>query len=94
MITKEMIRDGIQAKLVEFIVDPNMESGTACRIGDSWFYFGGQTADEMNPDEYIANVPQDDIVNEIYLTLDDFMDVDELRDEYEYYEAVLRYRND
>lgn len=94
MITEKLIRDGIRAKLVEFVVDPNMESGTVCRIGDSWFYFGGLTAEELSPEEYIANVPMEDIVREIYETLDAFNGDEELQDEYDYYEAVLVYRND
>lgn len=94
MITEKLIRDGIRAKLVEFVLDPNMESGTVCRIGDSWFYFGGLTAEELSPEEYVANVPTDDIVREILETLNDFNGDEELQDEYDYYEAVLVYRND
>lgn len=70
-----------------------MESGTICRIGDGWFYFGGLTAEEMNPDEYLANVPMEDIAREIYETLNEFSHDEELRDEYEYYKSVLIYRN-
>ncbi len=98
MITKNLIRDGIRAKLVQFVVDPNLESGTVCQIGDSWFYFGGLTAEELSPDEYVAEVPEDDIVNEIFEVLDDFRKDKELKDEYDYYEAILIlvciYRND
>ena len=36
-----------------FITDPNMGYGTVCKIGDYWFYFGGITAEEMEPDEYV-----------------------------------------
>lgn len=93
MITKELIKSGIKEHLITFVVDPNMESGTVCRIGDSWFYFGGQTAEEMNPDDYLKNVPMDDIIREIYEVLDDFDKDEELRDEYAYYEAVLTYWN-
>lgn len=96
MITREMIRSGIKAKLIEFVIDPNMEHGTVCRIGDSWFYFGGQTAEEMNPEEFTANVPVDDIADEVFQVLEEFRnDSDgEFIDEYNYYDAVLTYRND
>lgn len=93
MISEYKILSGIKEHLVRFVVDPNMESGTVCEIGDCWFYFGGQTAEEMNPDEYLSNVPIDDIVREIFETLDDFRKDEELRDEYDYYDAVLTYKN-
>lgn len=53
MITKEKISAGLKERLVTLEVDPNMGSGTVCRIGDWWFYFGGETAEEMNPDEFL-----------------------------------------
>lgn len=93
VITTELILSGIKERLITFGVDPNMGSGTVCRIGDGWFYFGGFTAEEMNPDEYLANVPMEDIVREIHETLDEFSRDEELRDEYEYYKAVLVYKN-
>ena len=93
MITKSKIRSGIREHLVKFDVDPNVESGTVCQIGDSWFYFGGQTAEELDPEAYLAAVPEDDIVNEIFGTLEDFRRDEELRDEYDYYDAVLTFRN-
>ncbi len=93
MITKQLIKNGIRAKLIQFVVDPNMESGTVCQIGDNWFYFGGLTAEELNPEEYLSCVPEDDIVSEIFDTLDDFRKDEEFKDEYEYYEAVLIYSN-
>ena len=93
MITKEMIRLGIKERLITFEIDPNMEAGTVCRIGDSWFYFGGQTAEEMNPDEFLKNVPDGDIIQEIYDVLNEFSKYDETKDEYDYYESILLYRN-
>lgn len=93
MITKRKIYSGIKDHLVSFCVDPNMEFGTVCQIGDCWFYFGGITAEEIDPDEYIANVPTADIVSEIFDTLEGFRKDEELKDEYDYYDAVLTYRN-
>lgn len=52
-ITLQMIADGIQDDKVTFITDPNMGSGTVCKIGDLWFYFGGLEAEEQNPAEYL-----------------------------------------
>ena len=88
MITKEMIKNGIEQGVVRFVVDPNMEHGTVCAIGEIWFYFGGLTAEEENPDEYIKNVPIEDIVREIYETLKELRR--ECPDEYMYYLCNLR----
>ena len=69
-----------------------MSVGTVCQIGEHWFYFGGLTADEMTPEEYLQNVPMEDIVSEIYDTLLSLKDADEAGDwtEYLYYEAFLK----
>lgn len=72
MITREMLRLGLERGLVKLIVDPNMESGTVCQIGDNWFYFGGATAEEMGPHEYKNTIPIDDIINEIFEVLVSF----------------------
>lgn len=88
MITKKMIKDGIENGTVKFVVDPNMEHGTVCQIGLSWFYFGGLTAEEMDPDDYRKAVPEDDIVQDIYDVLQDFLTSE--TDEYRFYEAMLQ----
>ncbi len=93
MITKEKIRSGIEEHLVSFCVDPNMKSGIVCQIGDCWFYVGGVTTKEMNPDEYVANISIADIVDAVFDVLEDFREDVELKDEYDYYDAVLTYRN-
>ena len=93
-ISKELIKDGIRAKIIEFVIDPNMEHGTVCQIGDSWFYFGGQTAEELNPEDFIKNIPEEDIINEIYDILEEFRNDEDSFDEWSYYDSVLTYRND
>lgn len=89
-ISDSMIRCGIAKGIVSFITDPNLGSGTVCKIGDNWFYFGGFTAEEMSPEEFVNAVPEDDIVSEIVSTLNDFMEHEELMDEQKYYNAILR----
>lgn len=89
MITREMIRLGLERGLVKLIVDPNMESGTVCQIGDNWFYFGGATAEEMGPYEYKKSIPVEDIVNEIFEVLVSFHMDEGFYDEYRYYDAFL-----
>lgn len=89
MITKEMIRDGIRHRDIILVLDPNMDSGTVCRIGTYWFYFGGETAEEMQPEEYLRYVPMEDIVDEVFTALEEIKKARILRDEYKYYEAYL-----
>lgn len=88
-ITKDEIKNGLHKGVITLDVDPNMESGTVCRIGDNWFYFGGLTAEEMSPEEYRKNVPEEDIVNEIFDTLDAFQKDRYFLGEYEYYASLL-----
>lgn len=90
MITKEMVRDGIHDGSIRFVKDPNMEHGTVCQIGGGWFCFGGETAEGMQPEEYLRAVPSEDIVSEVYDMLEAFrVSVEEFEDEYAYYEAYL-----
>ena len=89
MITKEMITAGYQSGIVKIVDSPN-DDGAVCQIGDNWFYFGGQTAEEYTAKEYKRFVPEKDIVNEIFDALDDFKDSgEEFDDEYLYYELYL-----
>ena len=88
MITKEMVLKGFDRGAVKLIVDPNMESGTVCQIGDLWFYFGGSEAEGMEPEEYLGCVPKDEIATEIVSALEDLKNTYG-SDEFEYYEAVL-----
>ena len=89
MITKEKIKMGLENGIVKLITNPTFETGTVCQIGENWFYFGGDTADNMSPDEYIAKIPTDDIVRSIYDVLEDFKNSGELIDEYLYYDRLL-----
>lgn len=97
MISKEMIRRGIHTGAIQFI-DATGEFGcfgTVCKIGDGAFYFGGETAEEESAAEYLLNSRMDDVINEIFDTLESFR-VDakdsefEENPEYEYYEELLR----
>ncbi len=89
MITKDMIRDGIRKGSIMLVTDPNMDSGTVCKIGGYWFYFGGETAEQMEPLDYLHAVPMEDVIDEIFLALDAFRQSEHSRDEYDYYEAYL-----
>jgi hypothetical protein len=90
-ISRQMVHDAYQKGLIQLKVDPNMGAGTVCQIGSFWFYFGGLTAEENSPEEYRRNVPEEDIIDEIFTTLVSFkenFESDE-RDEYDYYNAYL-----
>lgn len=88
MITKEKIKAGLREGAVRLITDPNMGNGAVCQIGELWFYFGGETAEDMTPEEYMKCVPEDEIADEIFEALESFK-ADGFEDEYEYYEERL-----
>lgn len=87
MITRELLEKGYDLGAVRLISSPHGD-GTVCQIGGYWFYFGGQTAEEMEPEEYRRNVPKADIMDEILVALEGIRD-DLSEDEYNYYECVL-----
>lgn len=89
-ITTEMVLNGLRKGYVRLIEDPNMEAGTVCAIGDSWFYFGGMTAEEESPEEYLRHVPLEDIAQEICAVLEDFRRQEYFLEEWRYYAYYLR----
>lgn len=89
MITHQMIVDGYRKGIVKLVDSPNGD-GTVCQIGDNWFYFGGEAAEGVSPEQYRNDVPEDGIIDEIYFTLKYFHeDGGEYLDEYMYYEFFL-----
>lgn len=91
MITKELIRKGIELKVIRLEADPHgcNGRGTVCAIGEYWFYFGGETAEELTPDEYQENVPMEEIIDEIFDVLEEFRKTEDFAGEYGYYLSVL-----
>lgn len=87
MITRQMIANALQAGVIR-IVDSPYDDGAVCQIGNLWFYFGGQTAEEESAASYVQHIPQEDIVREIYEVLEDFRK-EEDPTEYQYYESIL-----
>lgn len=88
-ITRDMIERGIDSGYIQFIRDPNFEGGTVCAIENYWFYFGGLRAAELNPEEYIAQVPKQEIIDAVYELLEDFKDDPCFENEYCYYYYAL-----
>ena len=89
-ITRKMIEKAYEEGLVKIIDSPH-DDGTVCKIGEYWFYFGGETEAEMTASEYIANVSKENIINEIITVLDDFYGDETFEDEYGYYFAIINH---
>lgn len=89
-ITHEMIKKAYEEGLIKIIDSPH-DDGAVCKIGEYWFYFGGEAAEEMTASEYIANVPKEDIITEIATALDDFYGKETFEDEYDYYFAIINH---
>ncbi len=88
MITKEIVRAAYRNNAIQLIPDPATGFGIAAQIGKFHFYFGGEEGEEMSPDEYRKNVPEEDIVRELHEALDSFLTG--APDVYAYYEKHLR----
>ena len=90
IITKEMVKQGYKQGIVKLISPDDEDETTACLIGDCWFYFGSDDTENSSPYEYIKNHSEEDIIAEIFNTLDGFNKAikegwDEFEDEYFYY---------
>lgn len=88
-ITREMVVKGYETGLIRLILSPNGD-GIACKIGDNWFYFGGQTAEEYNRvEDFVAEIPKDTIIDEIFEVLEAFSEENDGLDEHWYYKYYL-----
>lgn len=86
----KLIQYGFEAGLVK-IIDSPQGDGAVCKIGDYWFYFGGQTAESMTAEKYLRDIPRNDIIREIVETLVEFSkDLEGFSAEYAYYTAFLK----
>lgn len=88
-ITAEMVLSGIKNGVIKFIVDPNMGAGTVCSIGDYWFYFGGQTAEDEMPSEFLGNASIVEVAASVAAVLSDMGSSEDFSDEYLYYYYYL-----
>ena len=92
MITKQMVDDGIKYGIIRI---EDKLGIPVCRIGNYWFYFAGHEGDAcLSALNYILGKSREEIVDEIYNVLDDFMQPEsiELHDEYKYYDWYLNER--
>lgn len=88
MLNRPIIKKGLRKGVIRLIPDPNLESGTVCAIGTTWFYFGGQLADSLSPFEYQEKININTIASKIYFAIKDLKLVSP--DEYQYIITVLK----
>lgn len=86
----DIIKTGIDSGIVKLVKNPNADRGTVCQIGDSWFYFGGLTAEEEDPEEFIQNADTDEVADDISYALLDLWNSSEGEDEALYYACFLQ----
>ena len=91
MVTKEMAEAGLMARKVSFIPCPDMPGGTACRIGDYWFYLEDRSAEILTPECWVKlkATRREDLAEIVCRSLDMIKDEEWFGAEYAYYEAVL-----
>lgn len=83
MITEDMIRQGLDKKVIKLIDSPN-DGEPACQIGEHWFYYAGFEGEGLHTADYLTWTSFDDVIGEI---LDALSGLEET--EKKYYEAVL-----
>ena len=91
-ITKDQILKGLKNGTVKLVpANAPGTPGTACKIGEYDFWFGGEEAESTTPEEYMKNVPMEEIASEILSALDAFAEdpFDDNVTEYLYYAAIL-----
>lgn len=76
---------GLELGIIKLIKNPQFKTGTVCQIGEHWFYFGGETADEYEPVEFWRVTSPNDIIREITESINNLPD----ETEYSYYKAFL-----
>ena len=66
-VPKELLQKGLRAGLIQFIPEiPETGVGVMARIGEGTFFFAGAEGESMTPAEYIKNVPEDDLIEELF----------------------------
>lgn len=105
LITKEMIQEGYAKGWIKLVTSeteyaPNnidvlnlhLDTGEImCGIGEYSFYFAGHEGESCSAKEYIKNVGDEEILKEIYDTLDGFRKTpDVYENEYLYYYWYLK----
>lgn len=66
-VSKELTRKGFDAGLIHFEPEDDVSGlGIIARIGEYSFFFAGEEGEGVTPSEYLANIPEDDLVDELF----------------------------
>ena len=84
IITRKAIRKGLEQGVI-ILESPDNE--VICRIGDYFFFFAGSEGEGVTAEEYRENVPESEIIDEIYSAITSFREHG--HDEYAYYAAYI-----
>ena len=94
-LTKELVAKAYDAGVIEIISvaaaygdETPSDKSPVVKIGEHWFYAFGHEGEASKVKEYLANVPKEDIINEIYMTLVCLRE-DEFGDEVDYYTCYM-----
>lgn len=92
MITKEMIKNGLEKNLIS--IEDSFEGciSLCCRIGDNAFYFIGAEDENLTVEEYWESYTVEDTINMLYEILKDASFAEDngiYESEYEYYVSLL-----
>lgn len=93
MITKEMIKNGLNNKIITIEDDCYGCVGICCKIGDMAFCFLGDQSDDLTKEEYWKSYTVDETTDMLFDILKDEKSADEHGlDDYEvyYYENMLQ----
>lgn len=90
MISKEMVRKGIESGVIQFAANPALGPGITCIIGTGYLYIGGKYADGKSPEEFLRNAGVDKVVDDVYSILEKILLTHDFKGEYDYHEKYLR----
>lgn len=92
MIKKCQIKQGIRNGTIESVKRDRYGCfGTVCKIGSYVFYFGGETAKQESPAEYLLNSNMKDTIDCVWDALNELRrGDDDSKYEYTYYESILK----
>lgn len=88
MITRSMVKAAYKKNVFKLVTDDKF--GIVCECGKKTFFIGGEEIEYYeNPEDYIRDIPEEDIIDDIFDTLCDHIGDGIPMLEYAYYESVL-----
>lgn len=92
MITKEMIKNGLEQKLISIEDEFGGCINICCKIGDNAFCFIGMEDENLTVEEYWKSYTMDMTIDMLYEILNDVESAEDNgldEGEWEYYQALL-----